>query len=712
MSTAYEWKSDPTWRFEERFFAGQMPTDRVRDNGVESIDPEGPGAPPVTGTDERGASLADAIRAPASVGAPAPVVPAALRTASATIELPPAVLRSGSPDLLDDLFNGPAAAASPVATAPPPAAPSPVAPAGEAFSALAPSTAELAADAAEPAPRRRSDRSAPSRRSPAGTTTPRSGDQIERLDENDPARLRARLVGAASGGAPLAPKTALARPYATSQVPFEDVDPEPSIAADLFARDSSVPPPMRSPGRADARGFRPSRQPHRSRGRARLVARVLLVLALLGTLGGVLTVQWKKRQADAHGSWAKAWDPRVQSLATFVEGARGARFDHAVTVEFLSDVDFARALATPASRARESGAAALAVLGLDEPLAAASTVSSAGGREVVGAYSSTKRRITVRGTTLTSEVRTTLVHELTHAWQDQHFGLERLVDAAYTEGERTGLQVALEGDAELVAQAYATTLNEATTSAAEPATFDERSAMSVARDRLAYELGPLFMANVIQRGGPDARDGVFDRLPRSDLEVLDPAAYLGGLQVQNVPPPAIDASDSLLGGARPSEIGVLAWFTLLASRIEPRAAFAAVQGWLGDAAVVFTRSEKPCVRAMIATAGTDAQARLADAFVEWGALAPGDDAKVVRTGTNVELTICSGRKIRSAGIELDVYVIRNAATAAATTEHDGRIARCEAESLITVTNRSDLVSLRQPSVLGPKLQEFAARCST
>jgi hypothetical protein len=414
-------------------------------------------------------------------------------------------------------------------------------------------------------------------------------------------------------------------------------------------------------------------------------------------------------------------------------------------VRFLDDAAFTKSLGRPAAETPDRGAAVLTVLGLDEatttgdPAAAGAgttpstadpgTVTSApataatgpadptgdSAREIVGAYSPTTRRITVRGSALTSEVRVTLVHELTHAWQDQHVGLERLIDGAFTEGERTGLHAVVEGDAELVAQSYAASLPEPAGTAAPsavPVLATGRSALSVARDRLAYELGPIFMTYVIQHGGPDARDAVFDRLPRSDAEVLDPAAYLAGMTVPNVPPPAIDTADAVLAGSPPSEIGVLAWYTLLASRIEPRAAFAAVQGWQGDSAVAFTRADSICARATIITGGPDAQARFADALLDWTKQSAADAAKVVRTGNNVELTVCSGgQKVTAVGDELDLFVMRNTATASAATDHDVAVARCEAESLITETNRNDIAALGDPAVLGPKLQAMAARCT-
>src|SRR3712207_9092098 len=54
------------------------------------------------------------------------------------------------------------------------------------------------------------------------------------------------------------------------------------------------------------------------------------------------------------------------------------------------------------------------------------SVLDAGAEEgVLGFYDSQRRRLYVRGDAATPAVRRVLVHQLTHALDDQHFGLER-----------------------------------------------------------------------------------------------------------------------------------------------------------------------------------------------------------------------------------------------------------------------------------------------
>ena len=68
----------------------------------------------------------------------------------------------------------------------------------------------------------------------------------------------------------------------------------------------------------------------------------------------------------------------------------------------------------------------------------------------------------MRGTDLTDvDVRITLVHELTHALQDQRFDLTKLDDTVETEGEDFALTALVEGDATSVEDDYLFSLPQA-----------------------------------------------------------------------------------------------------------------------------------------------------------------------------------------------------------------------------------------------------------
>ena len=73
----------------------------------------------------------------------------------------------------------------------------------------------------------------------------------------------------------------------------------------------------------------------------------------------------------------------------------------------------------------------------------------------LGWYDDDREEMVVRGTDVDdTEVQLTVVHELTHALQDQHFDLPHLDERADTSGEQAALGALIEGDATLVEHEY------------------------------------------------------------------------------------------------------------------------------------------------------------------------------------------------------------------------------------------------------------------
>ena len=116
----------------------------------------------------------------------------------------------------------------------------------------------------------------------------------------------------------------------------------------------------------------------------------------------------------------------VAELQTFVEAARGLRFLEPVDVAVLGDAAFRRTLA--GGRALEEPEAevaigvlrALGLVGPGDDLASAQLDVDT----VAGFYDTETKELVVRGARLTPFVRQVLVHELTHALDDQHFDLD------------------------------------------------------------------------------------------------------------------------------------------------------------------------------------------------------------------------------------------------------------------------------------------------
>ena len=89
----------------------------------------------------------------------------------------------------------------------------------------------------------------------------------------------------------------------------------------------------------------------------------------------------------------------------------------------------------------------------------------------------------IRGKNLADvATRVTVVHELTHALQDQHFDLNKLTDATKTSGADTALTALIEGDAVRVENKYVDALSKADQNAYDK-TLQQRTGRGDARRR-------------------------------------------------------------------------------------------------------------------------------------------------------------------------------------------------------------------------------------
>ena len=116
----------------------------------------------------------------------------------------------------------------------------------------------------------------------------------------------------------------------------------------------------------------------------------------------------------------------------FVEEHRGLQFTKPVTVTALGDADFRQRLAANHSASTDKAELAktrdlLEALGLvPKGIDLEKAVQSLTGDTVVGFYDAKTKDLVVRGEKLTPYVREVIVHELTHAVQDQHFDLAEI----------------------------------------------------------------------------------------------------------------------------------------------------------------------------------------------------------------------------------------------------------------------------------------------
>jgi len=475
-----------------------------------------------------------------------------------------------------------------------------------------------------------------------------------------------------------------------------------------------------------------------------VVAAAAVALALAGAMAFVLLKPDHTAPAAAPPpapSYPLRWDQRIAPYAKIAARERGLDFLHAVPVRFLSPARFARTLTTDEKdlskddrRQLEQATGQLRALGLiagDVNLLKATNDAQAG---AVDAYYSFKdKRITVRGHHVTPAVKATLVHELTHVLQDQHFHVGARLKKLGKESEKgpdtsqaSVLDAIVEGDAQRVAHLYAASLGPrqqralAASQRAEGAEADHRTSQvpQVVMSMMGapYTLGEGLVQTVAQAGGNAAVNRLFRHPPTHESVLLDPFRVLaGGTTATRVDVPKLRAGERTFDSG---ELGVLTWYVMLAQRLPLPQALAAADGWGGDAYVGFQHDGTTCVRAAFTGRTPADTARMYAALQGWHATASGTSASVTRAGDVVGLQSCDPRAAADVGKDDSQEAI--ALAAVRTGLGDGLMrsglpqagARCMAGRMAetyTVAQLSDPSFGQDASVQG-RLRQFAAEC--
>lgn len=333
------------------------------------------------------------------------------------------------------------------------------------------------------------------------------------------------------------------------------------------------------------------------------------------------------------------WDHRVESLVRFVEANRGHLFAHPVAVSFLTPAEYRRAIsrgdtARPTAEERRRATRDVAefralglISGNPDVLRAGEDLSDSG---TLAYYDQDLDVVNVRGSEMSVGMRVTLVHELTHALQDQTFDLAAMLNGP--DEAATAARSLLEGDATAVEDAYVASLSDA-----EQASYEaerQRQSDDAQQDLadvpkvlttlfgLPYALGPPFVELVdAGKDGPrlDRIDAVYRRLPRTTAELFDPADYFDRARI--VEPHAPGIADSTQPRTQTLGAGVL--FVMLAERIPAATAMVAVDGWRGDSmrTAVVRRGghDQVCAAAKVRLASRSDARQLASALDDWKA---------------------------------------------------------------------------------------------
>ena len=279
---------------------------------------------------------------------------------------------------------------------------------------------------------------------------------------------------------------------------------------------------------------------------------ILLVLVLVVT-GGAFAARLLITSGRHHGpTYPAAWDARILPYAKIAEKQRGLYFKHPVAVRFLTAAKFKKTVTSDkkdlSKKDREEldqTTALLRAFGLikgDLDLFEAANDFSGSG--TLAYYSFEDRNITIRGETVTPAMRSTLVHELTHVLQDQHFGigarekkLEKAKDDASSE-QGTVLDALVEGDADRMETSYRQSLSRKQRKALDSSKqgeFDEANKTYKKIPKIIitiatspYTLGEAMVQTAAANGGNSAVDELFRKTPTNESALLDPLRRTAG----------------------------------------------------------------------------------------------------------------------------------------------------------------------------------------
>ena len=349
-------------------------------------------------------------------------------------------------------------------------------------------------------------------------------------------------------------------------------------------------------------------------------------------------------------SSATTWDPRVLDIVQFVERRRGLRFKHPVPLDFLDDATFDKKVTSSGSPSvgqqteLANTVATLRAVGLAEGAPNLQTAEDkVASQSILGLYSPKAKRVFVRGSNLTPDVRVVLAHELTHALQDQSFGLSHL--GQDDSGADTAFRALAEADAVRVEDSYVDTLPSADAKAFEATRAKQAKQADVPDvpealvDDLAfpYVFGPAFVAALEDQAGNEAVDRAFGKPPQSEAQIVDPQSYLDGVQVTKVPAPELQSGQRRID--KPHDVGQVSLLEVLGDRLAYGQAWAAVKAWTGDQGVEYRQGGKVCFAtdtALKDAASADGYAAAAQA---WAATMPAASVKRV-SPTVVDLRSC------------------------------------------------------------------------
>jgi hypothetical protein len=305
----------------------------------------------------------------------------------------------------------------------------------------------------------------------------------------------------------------------------------------------------------------------------------------------------------------------LPQLSAFVEEARGLEFVDEVKLKVLSEPELQERVKNLPGDSPGAGRleAVLNVLGLLPAETDVAAIRAPSDRRTAGFYDPVaKELVTIKS--LTPLARKFLVHELTHALDDQHFGIDRDIPG---DQAAAAFEALAEGSAIRVERLYVESLPAAQREEIKTEEEQVEAAPGLPSAveqllRFPHLYGPSFVEALIS-SDPERLNQAFSSPPTTAEQVLDPARYLSGDAPQAVARPHTEGVATDEG-----EFGPLLLQLLLDSKLDPAVAKEAAAGWDGDRYATWRSPDgRTCVRARFATDSAEDSRQLQAALAAW-----------------------------------------------------------------------------------------------
>lgn len=323
------------------------------------------------------------------------------------------------------------------------------------------------------------------------------------------------------------------------------------------------------------------------------------------------------------------FDAFVDEAIAFVEMTRGGRFDSDPVVVTLSEAQFVERVRTDLAESFESAPEDVAMfnavyrstgmIGANDSID--EVYGQFGEAGILGFYDPETDELVVRQRDeLSLMTKSTIVHELTHAFDDQNFDLDRPEYDERTDEIAWGFRAVAEGSASWVEAEWEATLSVGEQqdlfteelNFGDPGIFDQFELAFLLLELSPYEYGETFVDHLVTTGGNDALDEALEDPPITSEQVIDPDRYdaeEGPIELA-VPPADGEVQYSGLGG----QVLIDSLFNGVGVRRDFE--------WGGDQLVVWTDGGRSCLRWDIQSEdGTTAP--VVASFESWSARAGG-----------------------------------------------------------------------------------------